>query len=55
MKDEQWTKKDGSKIMVGDMSEGHVRATLRMLLRNNRKLREAQWTGADEGDRYSIY
>ena len=38
MKDEIWTMKDGTKIAVNDMSEGHVRNALRMVIRNHRKL-----------------
>lgn len=38
--DEIWTTKDGQKIAVGDMDEGHVRNALRLMLRNKRKDRE---------------
>lgn len=41
MKDEIWTTRDGRKIAVADMSEEHVRNTLRMLLRNMRRQRRA--------------
>ena len=57
MKDEEWTKRDGSKIMVSDMTEGHAKATLRMLIRNLNKYKydARQFQGADEGDQFSIY
>ncbi len=35
LKDETWIMKDGSKIKVSDMSEEHVRNTLRLLIRTN--------------------
>jgi hypothetical protein len=41
MSDEVWTTRDGTRIAVGDMSEGHVRNALRMLLRK-RRVRLAQ-------------
>lgn len=34
--DEIWTTRDGTRIAVGDMTEGHVRNALRMILRNQR-------------------
>lgn len=40
MKDEIWTKRDGTKIAVSDMDESHVRNALRMVIRNHRKLIE---------------
>jgi hypothetical protein len=33
MKDEEWTMKDGTKIMVEDMSESHAKNCLRVLMR----------------------
>jgi hypothetical protein len=36
MKEEFWTKRDGTKIAVGDMEVEHLRNTLRMIIRNNR-------------------
>ena len=36
MDDEIWTMRDGTRIAVGDMSESHVRNTLRMILRKRR-------------------
>ena len=35
--DEIWTTRDGRKIAVGDMSEDHVRESLRMILRQKRR------------------
>jgi hypothetical protein len=40
MKDEIWECKDGRSIAVGDMSEAHVRNTLRMILRARRRKEE---------------
>lgn len=40
MEDEIWTTRDGRKIAVGDMDEQHVRNTLRMILRNRRRMQE---------------
>lgn len=37
MEDEIWTTKDGRKIPVGEMTESHVRNTLRMILKNRRE------------------
>jgi hypothetical protein len=39
-KDEVWVTRDGRRMLVGDMGENHVRNTLRMILRNRRKVRE---------------
>lgn len=39
--DEVWITKEGREILVGHMDETHVRNTLRLLLRQRRKLREA--------------
>lgn len=34
---ETWTKLDGTKILVDDMSEGHLRNTLKMIIRNRER------------------
>lgn len=39
-KDEIWVTRDGREILVGDMTEEHVRNTLRMIIRVNRERRE---------------
>jgi hypothetical protein len=49
MMDEIWTMKDGTEIAVGDMSESHVRNTLRMLLRKQRESQE-KWMEYDQED-----
>ena len=38
--DEQWIMKDGTKIWVNDMDEGHAKNTLRMMIRKFNKLKE---------------
>jgi hypothetical protein len=40
MKEEFWTKRDGTRIAVGDMDVEHLQNTLRMIIRNNRRLVE---------------
>lgn len=35
--DEVWIQRDGTPIAVGDMTEGHAKNTLRMILRNRKK------------------
>lgn len=40
MDDEIWITKDGREVPVGEMSEGHVRNALRMMLRHRRRLHE---------------
>lgn len=42
MKDEYWKQKNGDKILVGDMTEGHAKNTLRMIIRKNNKAIEYQ-------------
>jgi len=42
MKEEYWTTKDGQKIAVGDMTDEHVRNTLRMIIRKAREMKEHQ-------------
>ena len=37
MEEEYWTTKDGRKIAVGDMTEEHLKNTLRMILRKRRE------------------
>lgn len=37
--DEVWESQDGREIPVGEMEEEHVRAVLRLLIRNRRKQR----------------
>lgn len=37
MEDEIWTTKDGQRLKVGEMSEDHVRAALRMVIRRSRR------------------
>lgn len=37
MEEEYWTKRDGTKIAVGDMDVEHLRNTLRMILRQRRR------------------
>jgi hypothetical protein len=42
--EEYWIQRDGTKIAVGDMDIGHLRNTLRMIIRKARKHRERQQT-----------
>lgn len=37
-KDETWVTRDGREILVGDMTENHVRNALRMLIRKARRV-----------------
>lgn len=39
MDEEYWTRRDGTKIAVGDMDVDHLRNALRMILRNRRERR----------------
>jgi hypothetical protein len=48
-KDETWIQRDGTPILVRDMTEGHVRATLRMILRQRRKRQELIGTISSTG------
>ena len=41
MEELYWTTKDGTKILVDDMSESHVRNTLKMIIRNNNEAKRA--------------
>lgn len=41
--DETWVMQDGRKILVGDMTEEHVKNVLRMLLRKERIAVEAEY------------
>lgn len=38
-KEEYWIQRDGSRIAVGDMDIDHLRNTLRLIIRNTRKIR----------------
>lgn len=38
--DEVWTQRDGVEVSVGDMTENHVRNTLRMILCQQRQCKE---------------
>ncbi len=40
MEDEIWECKDGRRIPVSEMSEDHVRSTLRMIIRTRRRKEE---------------
>jgi len=62
VKDEVWTTKNGTEIEVKDMSEDHVRNTLRLIIkkiriqeafRNREPLHEDYWEWCDDdwGDR----
>ncbi len=54
MGDEEWTQRDGTKILVGNMSERHAKNTLRMLLKTRRfdHVRMCDEVGYDNGDFY---
>jgi hypothetical protein len=40
--DEIWVCQDGRRLAVGEMTEEHAKNTLRMILRNRRRRREAK-------------
>jgi hypothetical protein len=51
MTDEIWIQKDGTPIAVEDMSEGHVRNTLRMIIREGMPHRKnGMWVVDDMDD-----
>ena len=53
MDDEIWTQKDGTEILVNDMTEAHAKNALRMILRNRRIRLDhySDWSyGEDVGD-----
>jgi hypothetical protein len=52
MDDEYWTTRDGRRIAVGEMTEEHVRNTLRMILRKRRRISERTSTLARTLDEY---
>lgn len=54
MQEEYWTKRDGTKIAVGDMDIEHLRNTLRMLIRkaNAARILISTKYGLDEDDTY---
>jgi hypothetical protein len=39
--EEYWTKRDGTRIAVGDMDIDHLRNALRMIIRNHRRRTQA--------------